>query len=53
MVPGRIFGQAGDRLILEERLDGQEASILALTDGRTIVPLESCQGLQGRALRPR
>jgi phosphoribosylamine---glycine ligase len=39
----RIFGKAGDRLILEERLDGQEASILALTDGRTIVPLESSQ----------
>ena len=39
----RIYGKAGDRLILEERLDGQEASILALTDGRTIVPLESAQ----------
>ncbi len=39
----RVFGQAGDRVIIEERLDGQEASILALTDGRTIVPLESSQ----------
>src|SRR4051812_5028135 len=39
----RIYGKAGDRLILEERLDGQEASILALTDGRTIIPLESSQ----------
>ncbi len=39
----RIYGKAGDRLILEERLDGQETSILALTDGRTIVPLESSQ----------
>src|SRR6478672_8869105 len=39
----RIYGKAGDRLILEERLDGQEASILALTDGRTIVPMESSQ----------
>jgi phosphoribosylamine--glycine ligase len=39
----RVFGQAGDRLIIEERLDGQEASILALTDGRTIIPLESSQ----------
>jgi phosphoribosylamine--glycine ligase len=39
----RIFGQAGDRLIIEERLDGQEASVLAVTDGRTIVPLESAQ----------
>ncbi len=39
----RIFGQAGDRLIIEERLDGVEASVLALTDGRTIIPLESSQ----------
>ncbi len=39
----RIYGRAGDRLIIEERLDGQEASILALTDGRTIIPLESSQ----------
>jgi phosphoribosylamine--glycine ligase len=39
----RIFGQAGDRLIIEERLDGQETSVLAVTDGRTIVPLESSQ----------
>ncbi len=39
----RIFGKAGDRLILEERLDGQEISVLALTDGRTIVPLVSSQ----------
>src|SRR3954451_9485103 len=39
----RIYGKAGDRLILEERLDGQETSILAFTDGRTIIPLESSQ----------
>jgi len=39
----RIFGQAGDCLIIEERLDGQELSVLAVTDGRTIIPLESSQ----------
>ena len=39
----RVFGKAGDRLIIEERLDGQETSILALTDGRTIVPFETSQ----------
>ncbi len=39
----RIYGRAGDRLIIEEKLDGQEASILALTDGRTILPLEPSQ----------
>lgn len=39
----REYGRAGDRILVEERLDGQETSILALTDGRTIVPLESSQ----------
>jgi phosphoribosylamine---glycine ligase len=39
----RVFGRAGDRILLEERLDGHETSILALTDGRTIIPLETCQ----------
>ena len=39
----RVYGKAGDRIILEERLDGQETSILAFTDGRTIIPLESSQ----------
>jgi phosphoribosylamine--glycine ligase len=37
------FGDAGKRVIIEEMLDGEEASILALTDGNTIVPLETAQ----------
>jgi len=37
------FGDAGKRVIIEEKLDGEEASILALTDGSTIVPLETSQ----------
>jgi len=37
------FGDAGKRIIIEERLDGEEASILAVTDGSTIVPLETSQ----------
>lgn len=40
---GRAFGDAGARVVIEECLDGEEASILALTDGNTIVPLESAQ----------
>ena len=39
----RTLGRAGERVIIEERLDGQEVSILALTDGRTILPLETSQ----------
>ena len=37
------FGAAGDQLVIEERLDGQEASILAITDGRTILTLSPAQ----------
>ncbi len=39
----REFGKAGERVIIEERLDGQEVSILALVDGSTILPLETSQ----------
>ena len=37
------FGSAGDTIIVEEKLSGQEVSILALTDGKTIWVLDSCQ----------
>jgi phosphoribosylamine--glycine ligase len=37
------FGKAGDKIIIEECLEGEEASILAFTDGKSIVPLASCQ----------
>jgi len=37
------FGDAGNRLVIEERLVGEEASVLALTDGRTLVTLPPCQ----------
>jgi len=39
----RVFGQAGDVVVVEELLVGQEASILALCDGRTIYTLEAAQ----------
>ena len=39
----KVFGAAGGEIIIEELLDGEEASILAFTDGKTIVPLESAQ----------
>ncbi|MGN0866535.1 MAG: phosphoribosylamine--glycine ligase [Oligosphaeraceae bacterium] len=37
------FGSAGSRVLLEECLTGEEASILALCDGKTIIPLASSQ----------
>jgi phosphoribosylamine--glycine ligase len=39
----RQFGDAGNQLIIEERLDGLEASVLAITDGRTILTLPPAQ----------
>jgi phosphoribosylamine--glycine ligase len=39
----RVFGEAGNRVVIEERLHGEEASVLALTDGRTIVTLPPAQ----------
>lgn len=39
----KAFGRAGDRLIVEELLTGQEVSILAFTDGETVVPMLSAQ----------
>ncbi|QDT56506.1 Phosphoribosylamine--glycine ligase [Caulifigura coniformis] len=39
----RVFGTAGDTVVIEERMSGPELSVLALVDGRTIVPLESAQ----------
>ena len=37
------FGDAGSQLVVEERLNGQEVSLLAITDGRTIIPLPPAQ----------
>ncbi len=37
------FGEAGRTVLVEERLEGREVSVLALTDGRTIYLLETCQ----------
>lgn len=37
------FGEAGSKVLLEECLSGEEASILALCDGKTILPLASSQ----------
>ncbi len=43
IIVDREFGDAGREIIFEERLDGQEASVLAITDGRTIVTLTPAQ----------
>ena len=39
----RIFGASGDAVIVEEFLEGEEASLMAFTDGTTIVPMLAVQ----------
>ena len=39
----QIFGAAGDRVVIEEFLTGEEVSFLVFTDGRTIKPLPTSQ----------
>ncbi|MCL5039768.1 MAG: phosphoribosylamine--glycine ligase [Firmicutes bacterium] len=36
---GGVLGQAGKKIVLEEYLQGQEASAMAVTDGQTVLPL--------------
>jgi phosphoribosylamine--glycine ligase len=39
----RVFGDAGDRVVIEELLTGQEATVLAFCDGKSIYPMEPLQ----------
>lgn len=37
------FGDSGNRIVIEEYLQGPEVSVLAFTDGKTVVPMVSAQ----------
>ena len=39
----KIFGEAGNRVVIEECLVGEEASYIAFTDGKAILPMASSQ----------
>ncbi len=43
MMSDGAFGDAGKKVIIEELLEGEELSILALTDGESVIPLASSQ----------
>jgi phosphoribosylamine--glycine ligase len=39
----KVFGDAGKKVVIEEYLTGEEASFIAFTDGKTVLPLPSSQ----------
>ena len=43
MLYGNLFGNAGHRVVIEECLQGEEASFIAMVDGSNILPLASSQ----------
>lgn len=43
MMVKKVFGSAGEQVVLEEALEGEEVSVLALCDGETLLPLAPAQ----------
>jgi phosphoribosylamine--glycine ligase len=43
MMSDKLFGCAGDKIVIEEFLEGQEVTVLAFADGKTVVPMVSAQ----------
>jgi phosphoribosylamine---glycine ligase len=43
MLSGNAFGSAGSRVVIEEFLDGEEASFISMVDGRTALPMATSQ----------
>ncbi|MFN3841890.1 MAG: phosphoribosylamine--glycine ligase [Rehaibacterium terrae] len=43
MLAGNTFGRAGARVVVEEFLDGEEASFIAMVDGTHVLPMASSQ----------
>jgi phosphoribosylamine---glycine ligase len=48
MLSGERFGQAGRRVVIEELLEGEEASFIAMVDGHHILPLATSQDHKAR-----
>ncbi|MFY2510353.1 phosphoribosylamine--glycine ligase [Vibrio pectenicida] len=43
MLAGNAFGQAGSRVVIEEFLDGEEASFIVMVDGKNVLPMATSQ----------
>jgi phosphoribosylamine--glycine ligase len=48
MLGARSFGDAGNLIVVEEFLQGEEASFIVMTDGKTILPLATSQDHKAR-----
>ena len=48
MLSAGTFGDAGNRIVIEEFLEGEEASFIVMTDGKTILPLATSQDHKAR-----
>ena len=48
MLAGGSFGDAGARIVVEEFLEGEEASFIVITDGETILPMATSQDHKAR-----
>jgi phosphoribosylamine--glycine ligase len=43
MLADNVFGEAGSRVVIEEYLDGEEASFIVMADGKNILPMATSQ----------
>jgi phosphoribosylamine--glycine ligase len=43
MLSGNAFGDAGSRVVIEEFLDGEEASFIVMVDGKNVLPMATSQ----------
>jgi phosphoribosylamine--glycine ligase len=43
MLAGNVFGEAGSRVVIEEFLDGEEASFIVMVDGSNVLPFATSQ----------
>ena len=48
MLSGKTFGEAGQRVVVEEYLEGEEASFIVMVDGEHILPLATSQDHKAR-----
>ena len=48
MLSGNSFGEAGHRVVIEKFLEGEEASFIAMVDGKNVIPMATSQDHKAR-----